>query len=74
MLDTGLLNIRQAAEYLNLSQSTLRKWERLGKINPLKTAGGHRRYQIEDLDKLVGKTNTGREIVCPHCGETIIIT
>ena len=53
-MSRGLLSIRKAAEYLDVTEDCLRKWEKGGKITPLKTAGGHRRYKREDLDRLVG--------------------
>ena len=53
-MSNGLLSIRKAAEYLDVTEDCLRKWERGGKITPFKTAGGHRRYKREDLDRLVG--------------------
>ena len=53
-MSSGLLSIRKAAEYLDVTEDCLRKWEKSGKITPLKTAGGHRRYKREDLDRLVG--------------------
>ena len=74
MAETNLLNIKEASEYLHVSQNTLRNWERQGKILSLKTAGGHRRYTINELDKVIGKNNTDRRIICPHCGESIIIS
>jgi putative resolvase len=49
-----LLTIKQASEYLNVSQDTLRKWDKLGKLNSLTTSGGHRRYLQEDLDNFIG--------------------
>ena len=48
------MSIRKAAKYLDVTEDCLRKWEKGGKITPLKTAGGHRRYKREDLDRLVG--------------------
>ena len=54
MMSSGMLSIRKAAEYLDVTEDCLRKWEKGGKITPLKTAGGHRRYKREDLDRLVG--------------------
>jgi len=51
-----LLTIKQAAEYLNVSTDTLRKWNRSNKLIPLKTTGGHRRYQQEQLDEYIGIT------------------
>lgn len=53
-MSSGLLSIRKAAKYLDVTEDCLRKWEKGGKITPLKTAGGHRRYKREDLDRLVG--------------------
>lgn len=53
MNDT-LFNIRQAADYLNVSLDTLRKWDRSGKLVPLKTSGGHRRYKKSLLDEYIG--------------------
>ena len=43
-----------AARQLGVSQDTLRRWERAGKIVVERTARGHRRF---DLSKLLGKTS-----------------
>jgi putative resolvase len=56
-----LLTIKQASEYLNVSQDTLRKWDKSGKLNSLTTSGGHRRYLQEDLDKFIGINNFNKE-------------
>ena len=50
-----LLSIKDAASYLNVSQDTLRKWDKADKLKPLKTAGGHRRYDTDTLDEFIGK-------------------
>jgi len=55
-----LLTTKQAAEYLNVSADTLRKWNKSNKLVPLTTTGGHRRYQQEQLDEYIG---IGRSIV-----------
>lgn len=55
-----LLTTKQAAEYLNVSADTLRKWNKSNKLVPLTTTGGHRRYQQELLDEYIG---IGRSIV-----------
>jgi len=52
-----LLKIEEAAQYLNVSQDCLRKWDRANKLKPLKTVGGHRRYSTDVLDELLGKKN-----------------
>ena len=43
------MSISQAAKELGVSQSTLRRWEREGKINPERTKGGTRRYSAAIL-------------------------
>ena len=53
-MSNNLLSIRKAAEYLDVTEDCLRKWDAANKLKPLKTAGGHRRYRKEDLDKFVG--------------------
>ena len=50
-----LLRIKDIASYLNVSQDTLRKWDKANKLKPLKTAGGHRRYDTDTLDDFIGK-------------------
>jgi putative resolvase len=57
-MSNNLLNIKEASEYLNISQETLRNWDKSGKLPPIKTVGGHRRYQKETLDELIGIINT----------------
>ena len=51
---TELLNIAQAAKYLNVSIDTLRLWDKNGKLKPLKTPGGHRRYDKSTLNDFIG--------------------
>lgn len=63
---SNLLSIHKAAEYLDVTEDCLRKWDKDGKLKPFKTAGGHRRYKQEDLDKMVGieETNDEQAISC----------
>lgn len=51
----SLLTIGDAAEYLGISIDTLRRWEKKGRIEPLRSPGGHRYYKKDDLDNLFGK-------------------
>lgn len=62
-----LLNIAQAAKYLNVSIDTLRLWDKSGKLKPLKTPGGHRRYDKSTLNDFIGYEKTIKEqaeVVC----------
>jgi excisionase family DNA binding protein len=44
-----LVSIGEAAKILGVSVQTLRRWEREGKLVPLRTAGGTRRYELATL-------------------------
>ena len=61
-----MLNIKEASEYLHVTKLTLRNWEKDGLIKPFKTTGKHRRYLLEDLNKLIGKEDKRieKEIIC----------
>jgi excisionase family DNA binding protein len=50
----GTLTISQAAEYLNVHEDTLKRWERDGRLPFIvgRTKGGHRRYLTSQLDEL----------------------
>lgn len=43
------LTPQQAAALLGVSTRTLLRWEDQGKIKPIRTAGGHRRYDVSEL-------------------------
>ena len=45
-----LVSIQEAAKRLGVSQSTLRRWEKTGKLHPEdRKAGEHRRYRLDKL-------------------------
>ena len=44
-----LTTIGETAEILGVSISTLRRWDKAGRLVPEKTASGHRRYDISKL-------------------------
>lgn len=49
-MDKPLFTIREAAEFLDVSIDTLRRWDKSGKLVALKKEGGtHRYYAQEDL-------------------------
>ena len=56
------LTLGQAAKYLGVAQSTIRKWSDQGRVPAFYTPGGHRRYRRADLDAFLersGPTGTG---------------
>ena len=50
------LTLGQAATYLGVAQSTMRKWTDLGRVSAFKTPGGHRRYRRSDLDQFLDRS------------------
>jgi MerR family transcriptional regulator/heat shock protein HspR len=51
-LDRGLFSISVAAELAGLHPQTLRIYEREGLLDPVRSAGGTRRYSRRDIDRL----------------------
>ena len=47
------LTLGQAAKYLGVAQSTIRKWSDQSRLPAFYTPGGHRRYRRRDLDAFV---------------------
>ena len=47
-----LLSIAEAAAVTGVSLDTLRRWERIGRLSVIRTAGGHRRYREDDVRSL----------------------
>lgn len=60
-LSLELLSIGDASEYLGISIDTLRRWEKKGRIEPLRSPGGHRYYNKKSLEDLFGKRYTRDE-------------
>ena len=47
-----LLKLRYAAEILNISYPTLKQWIYRGKLQSIKTPGGHHRIERSEIDRL----------------------
>jgi excisionase family DNA binding protein len=50
------LTLGQAAKYLGVAQSTIRKWSDHGRVPAFYTPGGHRRYRRGDLDDFLQRS------------------
>jgi excisionase family DNA binding protein len=55
------LTLGQAAKYLGVAQSTIRKWSDSGRLTAFYTPGGHRRFRRSDLDQFLGNARRGAE-------------
>jgi len=53
------LTLGQAANYLGVAQSTLRKWCDARRVPAFTTPGGHRRFQKDDLDQFLQRSQFG---------------
>jgi putative resolvase len=52
-----LISIGELAELKAVSVDTIRRWEKEGKLESVRTDGGHRRYRLSDLvEQKIGKT------------------
>src|SRR2546421_473772 len=57
--ESDWLTLGQAAKYLGVAQSTIRKWSDLGRVPTFYTPGGHRRYRRRDLDSFLEPSGHG---------------
>ena len=60
--DPDWLTLGQAAKYLGVAQSTIRKWSDQGRVPAFYTPGGHRRYRRPDLDNFLNRSGPGGSI------------
>ena len=56
-----LLTIEETSKLLNVSKSTLRRWDIDGAFPSVRTNGKHRRYKQEDIDDFLGNESEGPE-------------
>ena len=65
ILDRNLrdyLTVSEAAEYLGVSASTLRNWDRAGKVRAIRhPVNAYRLYRKEELANLLEKVNDGSD-------------
>jgi excisionase family DNA binding protein len=63
------LTLGQAAKYLGVAQSTIRKWSDGGRLPAFYTPGGHRRFRRNDLDDFL----SGSRGVSPVGAATVLV-
>ena len=63
-MDEQFVSIGKAAKMLGMSTEGLRKWEREGRLIPVRTLTRHRRYRVADLHTLM-QGHTGRLAINP---------
>src|SRR5436305_13724810 len=58
--ESDWLTLGQAAKFLGVAQSTIRKWSDLGRVPAFYTPGGHRRYRRTELDAFLERSGPGK--------------
>src|SRR3954467_10763913 len=56
------LTLGQAAKYLGVAQSTIRKWSDQRRLPAFYTPGGHRRYRRGDLEAFLERSGAGARV------------
>ena len=54
-----LLTLKETGKLLNVSKQTLQRWDNSGKLIAVRTEGGHRRYKLSDIEKIIGCVESG---------------
>jgi len=68
--DGEWLTLGQAAKFLGVAQSTIRKWSDGGQVPTFYTPGGHRRYRRADLQQFLDRSGTARR---PREGPVVLL-
>jgi excisionase family DNA binding protein len=64
------LTLGQAARFLGVAQSTIRKWSDNGQVPTFYTPGGHRRYRRADLNAFLDRSGPAAR---PKEGPTVLL-
>jgi excisionase family DNA binding protein len=59
-IESDWLTLGQAASFLGVAQSTIRKWSDDGKVAAFYTPGGHRRFRRADLEAFIAGSGPRR--------------
>ncbi|NEO62666.1 MAG: IS607 family transposase [Moorea sp. SIO4G2] len=65
-----LLTTAETCKILNVTRWTLKKWEDSGKLKPIRTTGGHRRFRESEVNLLMGVQpldTTNKNVVAVYC-------
>jgi len=68
--DSEWLTLGQAARFLGVAQSTIRKWSDQGRVPAFYTPGGHRRYRRADLETFLDRSGPGGR---PRSGPLVLL-
>ena len=66
-MEEELITMKQAGKMLGICKTTLREWDNNGKLQAVRTAGGHRRYRLSDIQELQKVYQKKEVITSPPC-------
>ena len=58
MPGTSILTVREAANRLGVSYSTLKQWIYKGRVRTMRTDGGHHRIREAEVERLLARTDS----------------
>ena len=61
--DEALLRPREVAALFGVRPTTIARWARAGRLSPVFTPGGHRRYRPDDVREVLGSDGPSEEEV-----------
>jgi two-component system, OmpR family, phosphate regulon response regulator PhoB len=67
--DSDWLTLGQAARFLGVAQSTIRKWSDQGRVPAFYTPGRHRRFRRSDLESFLARSGPDRQ----QAGPTVLL-
>lgn len=71
--NTNWLSLSEAADYLGVHFTTLRRWADQGKVAHFRTPGGRRRFALSDLKLFVAQNQQGKEARGPVFRENTLV-
>lgn len=66
-MNQQILTIKEAADLLGVTTTTLRDWDKAGKLVPIRTQGNHRRYRLSDIQICLGEQENEETKVVNVC-------
>jgi len=67
--DSDWLTVGEAAHFLGVAQSTIRKWSDQGRVPAFYTPGRHRRFRRSDLEAFLARSGPGQQ----QAGPTVLL-